>query len=109
MRSTLRAADLHRASGVAARASEIRRWLDGQALNSGDNLPQQRHQRLRRGDVRRMAGVDRIIAPAGLAPGPLGELAERIRGRDARGVNVAARQGRLAVLKLQFRLEAFDR
>src|SRR3981189_2218418 len=109
MRSTVRADHFRQASGVAARASEVRRWLDEQALNSGDNLLQQRHQRLRRGDVRRVAGIDRVITPARLAPGPLRKLAERIGGRDAGRVDVTARQRRLAVLQPEFGLETFDR
>src|SRR5258708_17916699 len=80
MRSTVRADHFRQASGVAARASEVRRWLDQQALNSGDNLLQQRHQRLRRGDIRRMAGIDRVIAPANLAPTPSRKLSVRIGG-----------------------------
>src|SRR5690242_18148942 len=53
------------------------------------DLLQQRHQRFRRGDVRRMAGIDLVVAPACFAFGTLGELPKRVRRRDAGGVDVA--------------------
>src|SRR5580693_7408266 len=57
-----------------------------------DDPLQQRHQRFRRRDIRRMAGVDLVIIPPGLALGALRKRTERIRGRDARGIDIAARQ-----------------
>ena len=73
------------------------------------DLLQQRHQRLRRGDVGRMAGVDLVIAPGRISFGHFRKLPKRVRRRDAGGVDVAARQGQRAALQLEGGLEAFDR
>src|SRR5258708_38610669 len=55
----------------------------------GDNLFQQSHRPVRRRHVRRMAGVDLVVAPARFIFGALGEWTESVRGRDARGVDIA--------------------
>ena len=67
-------------------------------IHAPDDLLQQRHQRFRRGDVRRMAGVDfdNSASPARLLA-RAGERAEGVRRRGAHGVDIAARQRRLAV------------
>src|SRR6202023_798588 len=73
------------------------------------DLLQQHHQRFRRRHIRRMAGVDLVIIPARLALGALGKWTKSVRGRDARGVNIAARQSQLAAVQLQRRQKTFDR
>src|SRR5258708_38002859 len=73
------------------------------------DLLQQRHQRFRRRHIRRMAGVDLVIIPARLALGALGKWTKSVRGRDARGVDIAARQSQLAAVQLQRRQKTFDR
>src|ERR1019366_8728322 len=72
----------------------------------GDNRLKQCGQRLRGGDVRRMAGVDLVISPARLAFGALREAAKWIRGRDARAIDIAARHRDLAAGQAQRHLEA---
>src|SRR3981081_1610887 len=57
-----------------------------------DDLFYQRHQRFRRGDVRRMAGIDLVTAPASLVLCTRGEWTEGVRGGDAGRVAIAARQ-----------------
>src|SRR5262249_12816552 len=47
---------------------------------------------LGRGEMRRMAGVDFMVAPSGFALGALGEGAESAPGRDTLEKNVASRQ-----------------
>ena len=45
--------------------------------------------------------IDLEVAPRGIAFGPLGKLPERVGGRDACGVDIAARQRQLAALQFQ--------
>src|SRR3954451_4342330 len=74
-----------------------------------DDLLQDRHQRLRRRDIRCMARVEFESAPAILALGALRKLPEHVARRNARAIDVAARHHRLAMFELQLRLETFDR
>jgi hypothetical protein len=69
----------------------------------------QRGESLRRGDMRRMAGVDLVVAPARLVPGEFGKLAERVARRDACAIDEAARRDKLTVAQRQRRLGALDR
>src|SRR5215472_13109753 len=59
--------------------------------------------------MRRMAGVDLVIAPTTLAPGPIGERTEGIPRRDAGAIDVAARQRDLTILQSQRHFETLDR
>src|ERR1700733_13457440 len=77
---------------------------------SRNDLLQHRHQRFRRSDIRRMARVHFEITPGGIVLQMLCKLRERIAaGLLASTVDVAAWQGRLAVLQPEFAFKAFDR
>src|SRR5260221_12901569 len=72
------------------------------------DLLQQLEQRLRRGDLRGMAGVDVVVAPAGRCFRTSGELAEGVVRVGAKRVDIAARQGQRPVLQREPLDEAFQ-
>src|SRR5215467_11408771 len=59
--------------------------------------------------MRRMAGVDLVIAPTTLSLGPLGERTEGVPRRDAGAIDVAARQRSLTILQSQWHFETLNR
>src|SRR5689334_9417811 len=66
-----------------------------------DDLLQQREQGLRRGDLRGVAGVDVVVAPAWSLLRHRRELAEGVVGIGAQRVDVAARQCQWTVVQLE--------
>src|SRR5207249_3321620 len=60
-------------------------------------------------DMRRMAGIDFIVAPSSFILGTLGERAERVTGRDAFAINVASRQCYIGSAQPQRRFKTLER
>src|SRR5262245_24668134 len=59
--------------------------------------------------MRRMAGVDFVVAPSSFALGALGKLAERIARWDTFALNVASGQLDIGITQPQRHLKSFER